>query len=183
MRASVPLLLLTLTACGGPEANVKSADPYERFLGVRENEGRQDAVAVAEVVRLLEDPHYLVVAGALSTLAEMGQKEFLQHVVPQLLHKHFLVRREACAAVGRLGNPLGVPYLVKALDDPDGLVRRGAVKALGAFRSVPEARGGLLRALGDKEAGVVLVAHEILQEWTARYDVPRTREAWAEVLK
>lgn len=183
MRASVAGLLLLLSACGGPEANVQSPDPYERFLGVRENEGRRDAVAVAEVVRLLDDPHYLVVTGALSTLAQMGQKEFLQHVVPQMSHKHFLVRREACAAIGRLGNPLGVPYLLKALDDPDGLVRRGAVKALGSFRDVPDVRPGLLKALGDREAGVVLVAHETLQELTGRHDVARSREAWAEALK
>ncbi len=183
MRASVAFALLLLTACGGPEANVQSPDPYERFLGVRENEGRRDAVAVAEVVRLLEDPHYLVVTGALATLAEMGQKEFLQHVVPLLSHKHFLVRREACTAIGRLRNPLGVPYLLKALDDPEGLVRRGAVKSLGTFRDVPDVRPGLLKALGDKESGVVLLAHEALQELTGRFDVPRSREAWAGILK
>jgi HEAT repeat protein len=175
--------LLLLSACGGPEANVRSADPYERFLGVRANEGRRDAPAVAEVVHLLEDPHYLVVAGALSTLAEMGQPEFLQHAAPLTQHKHPMVRREACATIARIRNPLGVPFLLKAVEDPDAWVRRGAVKALGAFPQVPDARTGLLKAFEDKEAGVVMTAHETLQAVTGRLDVARTREAWAGVLK
>ena len=176
-------ICLLLASCGGPEANLKSGDAYERFLGVRELEGRRDAASVAELVRRLEDEHPLVVAGAVTTLGESGRKEFLQHVAPMTTHKSALVRRDACEAVGRLANPLGVPFLVKALEDPDGLVRRGAVKALAVFREVPEARQALLAALGDKDPGVVLVAHDRLREITGRRDVARTREAWAEILK
>ena len=176
-------ILLLLAACSGPEANLQSPDPYERFLGVRELEGRRDAEGLSQIVKRLEDPHYLVIAGALLTLAEMREPAFLQHFVPPVQHAHPLVRRRACEAIGRCGNPLGVPALVKALEDPDALVRRGAVKALAAFRDAPDARRGLVAAAGDKDPGVALVAHETLQEITGRTDVPRTREAWAEILK
>ena len=176
-------ICLLLAACSGPEANLKSPDPYERFLGVRDLEGRRDAEGLSEIVQRLEDPHYLVVAGAILTLAEMKEKAFLQHFAPLTRHAHPLVRRRACEGIGRIGNPLGVPYLVKALEDPDPQVRRGAVKALAEFRDASEARRGLVAAAGDKDPGVALVAHETLQEVTGLTDVPRSREAWAEVLK
>lgn len=172
---------LLLAACGGPAADVHSPDPYERFLGALELEGRRDATAVADLVRMLEDPHYLVAAGAVTTLGMSGRPEFLQHVAPMTLHKHPLVRRDACEAIARLGNPAGLPFLLKALEDPDGLVRRGALKSLAAFRGLPEARQGLLKGLKDPEPGVAYTAHETLQAVTGRLDVPR--EGWAEILK
>src|SRR5688500_3825969 len=89
-------IVLFLAACSGPEANVQSPDPYERFLGVRELEGRRDAAGLSEIVKRLEDPHYLVVAGAILTLAEMKEKSFLQHFAPLVQHAHPLVRRRAC---------------------------------------------------------------------------------------
>ena len=174
---------LLLAACSGPDADLRSPDPYERFLGVRELEGRRDAASLSEIVKRLEDPHYLVIAGAITTLAELGDKAFLQHLAPLVQHPHPIVRRRACEGIGRLGHPDGATYLLKALEDPDSQVRRGAVKGLAAFKDAPEARRGLAAAAGDKDPGVALVAHEALQEITGRTDVPRSREAWAEILK
>ena len=183
MRHSpVWIALLLFAACGGPEANLKSTDPYERFLGVREQAAVGDAASVAEIVRRLEDPHYLVVSGALTSLADIGRPEFLQHAAPLVQHPHPMVRREACGTIARLRNPLGVPFLLKAAEDADGWVRRGAIKALGAFREVPDARRGVLKALDDPEAGVSMTAHQTLQSLTGRLDVPRTRQAWAGVV-
>ena len=174
---------LFLAACSGPDANLQSPDPYERFLGVRELEGRRDAAGLSEIVKRLEDPHYLVIAGAVNTLAEMRDPAFLQHIAPLAQHPHPIVRRRACEGIGRLGNPLGVPYLLKAAEDADPLVRRGALKGLSAFPDAPDARRGLVAGVGDKDPGVSLVAHEALQRIVGRTDVPRTREAWAEILK
>ncbi|HEX7900700.1 MAG TPA: HEAT repeat domain-containing protein [Planctomycetota bacterium] len=174
---------LLLAACSGPDANLQSPDPYERFLGVRELEGRKDAAGLSEIVKRLADPHYLVVAGAITTLAEMEDPAFLQHIAPLVQHAHPIVRRRACEGIGRLRNPLGVPFLLKAAEDPDPQVRRGAVHGLEAFKDAPDARRGLVAAVGDKDPGVSLVAHETLQRITGRDDVPRTREAWAEILK
>lgn len=174
---------LLLAACSGPEANLSSSDPYERFLGVRELEGRRDAAGIADLVRRLEDPHYLVVAGAVTTLAELREKEFLQHVAPMTRHAHPLVRRRACEGLARLGNPEGIPFLLKSLEDADSLARRAAVQALAAFPESADARRGLLAAMGDKDPGVVLLAHEALLGVTGRADVPRSKEAWAEILK
>lgn len=174
---------LFLAACSGPEANLASADPYERFLGVRELEGRRDAAGISEIVERLQDPHYLVVAGAIQTLAELREKDFLQHIAPLTAHPHPIVRRRACDGLFLIGNPAGVPFLLKAMEDVDPQVRRGAVQSLGGFKTVPEAVRGVLAAMGDKDPGVVLLAHQKLEKITGRTDVARTKEAWAEILK
>lgn len=181
-RSPVWSALLLLAACGGPEANLQSSDPYERFLGVREQAGLGTPASLAEIVRRLEDPHYLVVAGALTSLGDLARPELLQHAAPLAQHTHPMVRREACETIGRLGNPLGVPFLAKTAEDPDAWVRRGAIRALGRFKDAPDARRALLKALEDPEAGVVLTAHETLQAMTGRRDVPRTKAAWSGVL-
>ena len=89
------LLFLAAAGCGGPVPNTKSDDPYEKFLGERELIGRSDAAAMKDLVGLLEDPHYLVVVGAIEVLAEQGRPELLQHFVPKLKHKHPMVRQAA----------------------------------------------------------------------------------------
>jgi HEAT repeat protein len=176
-------ICLLLAACSGPEANVNSPDPYERFLGVIEMEGRRDAAGVTELVRRLEDPHYLVVAGAVTTLAELREKNFLQHVAPLTKHAHPLVRRRACEGLGLIAHPEGLPFLIKALEDVDPQVRRGAIMGLAAFGDGPDVRRGLLAAMGDKDPGVALLAHETLRELTGKRDVPRSKDAWAEALR
>lgn len=183
MRAPFWLALLLLTACGGPEANVKSQDPYERFLGERELLGRTDAEAIAQLVALLDDPHYLVVTGAIDVLAGLGRPEFLQHFVPKLKHKHPFIRQAACEAVAKIRNDEGVPGLAEALKDPDPAVRRSAVKSLATFLPRPAAARGLVDAVADKDPGVSYRAHVLLGEWTQRTDVKRSKEAWAEAIK
>jgi HEAT repeat protein len=166
-------------SCCGPEPDRASRDPYERYLGVRELAAERTAASVAEAVRLLDDPHPLVAVGALETLADYGDKDFLQHVVPKLKAGAPLVRAQACAVVASLGNPDGAAPLLEVLKDPDPAVRRAAVKALAAFGSRPEVRRALVEAVGDKDASVALMAHTKLQELTGRTDVARTRDAWA----
>jgi HEAT repeat protein len=182
MRSLVWPTLLLLAACGGPEANLKSQDPYERFLGVRELAERSDAVAMADIVACLEDPHFLVVCGAIDHLADLGRPEFLQHFVPKLKHKHPLVRQSACAAIAKVHNEEGIPAMIEVLKDPEPGVRRSALKALSAF-PLKNAQRALVEAVADKDPSVSYMAHRLLCEWTARTDVAQKREDWAQVVK
>lgn len=182
MRSLFWSALLLLAACGGPEPNLKSQDPYERFLGERELAGLSDAAAMAHIVACLDDPHFLVVAGAMEHLAQLGRPEFLQHLVPKLKHMHPLVRQEACAAIARIHNDEGVPPLIETLKDADPAVRRSALKALSAF-PLKTAQRALVEAVADKDPSVSYMAHRLLLEWTGRSDVAQTKEDWAQVVK
>ncbi|HLY12590.1 MAG TPA: HEAT repeat domain-containing protein [Planctomycetota bacterium] len=182
MRSLFWPALLFLAACGGPEPNLQSQDPYERFLGERELLERVDAAAVAELVTHLEDPHFLVVVGAIEVLAHHGRPEFLQHFAPKLKHKHPLVRQAACAAIAEIQNPEGVPLLVDTLKDPEPAVRRSALKALARFPGAPGVQAALVDAVADKEISVSFMAHRLLTDRTGK-SVERKREAWLEALK
>jgi len=176
----LPALLLLPLSCGGPTADLRSPDPYERYLGAKALAQTRDFAAL---VPLLEDPHVLVVLGALEAIAAIGEAHALQHVLPRLAHPHPMVRGQACATIGALGAPEGIPPLAGALRDGDPAVRREAVKALSRFGDRPEVRAALLEALSDRDPGVVLMAHEKLSDLTGRQAAVRTREAWEEVLK
>ncbi len=182
MRRVAAGVALLIGSCCGPEADTKSAAPYERYLGVRELGGRRDADAIREILKLLEDPHFLVVTGGLEALSDVGQKEFLQHVLPHLKHAHPMVRGYACSAIARIGNEEGVPALLEALRDPDAGVRRSAVRALGAFGKRPEVTKALVETVGEKEPSVALLAHETLQDLTGLRDVGRSKEDWSKAL-
>ncbi len=178
MKKLPAALLIFLASCSGPEADTKSREPYERYLRVRKLARRPDAESMAEVVRLLDDPHYLVVTGALETLAKIGDPAFLQHAAPKIKHGHPMVRAQACAALAAIRNEEGIPAIREAMKDADASVRRAAVKALAAFGPRPETVRALAEAVGDNDPGVALAAHEALQGLTGRKDVPRAREAW-----
>jgi HEAT repeat protein len=183
MRSPVWLALLFLAACGGPEPNLQSQDPYERFLGERELVGRTDAAAIRELVARLEDPHYLVVVGAIDVLAGQGRPEYLQHFVPKLKHKHPMVRQAACAAIASIRGEEGVPPLIETLKDPDPAVRRSVLKALAQFPKNAAGRRAIVEAVGDKEPSVSYMAHRLLSEITGRTDVPQSMKAWVESMK
>jgi len=183
MRSPFWLLPLLLAACSGPEANVKSEDPYERFLGERELVARTDAESIGQLVRMLEDPHYLVVIGAIEVLASHERPEFLQHFVPKLKHKHPMVRQAACDAIARVHGDEGVPGVLALVKDPDAMVRRSALAALAQFPRRPDATRAMVEAVGDKDPGVSYMAHRLLSERTNRTDVKQTKEAWAEAVK
>ncbi len=183
MRSSLWLPLLFLASCGGPVPNTKSEDPYEKFLGERELLGRTDAEAQKELVGLLEDPHYLVVIGAMEVLAEQGRPELLQHYVPKLKHKHPMVRESACACIARIQNEEGVPGRIETLKDPETSVRRAALKALAQFPTNGPAGRAMVESVADKDPSVSYMAHRLLSERTKRSDVPQTRDDWAKVVK
>lgn len=181
MRKAAALLAL-LSACSGPEPNPRSSDPYERYLGAKEMAGN-GASNVPEIVKLLEDPHYLAVLGALEALGEIGDKDFLPTVAPLLKHGHPLVRAQACATLAGIMNPDGIPALAETLaKDADASVRRSAAKALASFGPRPDVLAPLVEAVADKDASVSLMAHEKLEELTGKTDLPRSKSAWQKAL-
>jgi HEAT repeat protein len=182
-------LLLTLAAfvaasgCGGPEANPKSTDAYERYLGLREElAGRSDPEAMAEIVRLLEDRHPLVAVGALEALEERADPAFLQHAATGLKHPVPLVREYACRLAGALRRPEGVPVLVGALKDPEPSVRRAALKALAKHGADAVVLKPLVEAVGDKDPSVSWTAHDLLLELTKKPEIERRVEAWRKAI-
>ena len=183
MRSPFWLFPLLLAACSGPEPNVKSEDPYERFLGERELVGQTDADSIGQLVKFLDDPHYLVVVGAIDVLGASERPEFLQHFIPKLKHKHPMVRQAACAAIARVHGEEGVPGVIELLKDPDPAVRRSALKALAQFPRRPDALRATVETVADKDPGVSYMAHRLLSERTNRTDVKQTKEAWAEAVK
>jgi HEAT repeat protein len=177
------VLALFLAACSGSEANVKSADPYERYLGVKELAVVRTEAAAAVIVQLLADPHYLVVLGALEAIATRHDPAFFQHVPPLLKHAHPLVRGQACITLGALGDVQAGPVLVQTLADPEATVRREAVKALARLGKRPEVLAALVGAVGDRDPSVSLTAHEKLQELTGLADVARRKDAWEKAIQ
>lgn len=182
MRSLFWSALLLLAACGGPEANPLSSDPYERFLAVREVVGRTDAESIRMLVAMLDDPHYLVVVGAVDVLATHGRPELLQHFVPKLKHKHPMVRQSACAAIATIQGEEGLPGVIELLKDPDPAVRRSALKSLAAFPKNGAARRAIVDAVADKDPSVSYMAHRLLSEITGRKDVPKSRDDWAKAV-
>lgn len=177
---------LMLASCSGVDPDLKSPDPYARYLGVRNLEFYPDKDSIAEIVRLLDDPkeHYLVHTGALEALAAIGRPQFIQHVAPRTRHDHPMVRQYACAALGAIRNPEGIVALREASQkDADPAVRRAAVKALATFGKISESLKALAEAVGDRDPGVSMMAHDSLRGVTGREDVPRERAAWEKAVQ
>lgn len=187
MRAMKGLVwaVLLLASCSGPSPNTRSKDPYDRYLGAREIGAARDVASEPELVRLLDDPHYLVITGVLESMAEIGRKEYLPYALPRLKGGHPMVRGQACATVAAVGGPEGLePVLAALKDDPDPGVRRAAVKAVAArYGTLARTREALAEAVGDKDASLAHLAHEKLRELTGRQDVPREKEAWAQAVR
>jgi HEAT repeat protein len=183
MRSFFWPALLLLAACGGPEANPRSHDPYERFLGVRELAERTDAESIRTLVLLLDDPHYLVVVGAIEVLAAPARPELIQHFVPKLKHKHPMVRQAAAAAIATIRNEDGIPGIIELLKDPDPAVRRSALKSLAQFPRHAAARRAIVDSVADKDPSVSYMAHRLLSEITGRSDVPKTKDDWTKAVQ
>ncbi len=179
-RALPFLLLAAAAACGGPEANPKSTDAYERYLGVAEQLGtRPDAAGMADLVGLLNDPHYLVVVGVLEVLESIGDPAFLQHAATGLQHKHPMVRHYACRLIATLRQPDGAALLAGVLKkDPEPSVRRAAIKGLVRYGKDPVILAPLVEAVGDKDLSVSVCAHEALETLTEKKGVGRRTEEW-----
>ncbi len=172
--------LVSLSCCGGPQPDVNSRDPLERYLGAKELAWTRD---FGKLVPLLDDRHQLVVLGALEAIAAIGEPHSLQHVVPKLRHGHPLVRQQACITIGALRNEEGLAALLEALKDADPAVRRQAVKSMASFGGRPDVVKALVGALGDPDPSVAFMAHLKLGELTGLSVEERSVAAWERALE
>jgi len=182
---SLACFVLLLSSCGGPEPNTRSKDPFERYLGVREIGRNRELAAEPELVRLLDDPHYLVVTGVLESMAEIGRREYLPYATPRLKADHPWVRAQACETLATIAGEEVLEQVLGVLQqDPDPAVRRAAVKTIAVhYGKLPRARQILAQTVGDPDPSIALMAHNRLAEITGRQDVPRSKEAWAQVIQ
>src|SRR5438552_1917806 len=95
----------------GSGAQPRKQGPLRTLSRLQELSGKRDAKTVAELVKFLDDPHYLVVIGAIEKLTKIGHKEFLQHFAAKLKHDHPMVRSSACKAIATIRNEEGIPLL------------------------------------------------------------------------
>ncbi|HXX93044.1 MAG TPA: HEAT repeat domain-containing protein [Planctomycetota bacterium] len=188
----LPWLLVLLGACSGPEADTHSKDPYERYLGLKEIAENRDVASESEVVRLLDDPHFLVVTGALEVMAAFGRKDYLPYALPKLQVREKekdrenlpMVRSQACLTVATCGQAEGLePILGVLRGDPDLGVRRAAVKVLAdRYGKDPRVLQALVDTVGEKDPSLSYMAHLKLCELTGRQDVARSKAAWGAVI-
>jgi HEAT repeat protein len=180
--------LLLLAACSsGPDPDINSPYPYGRYLGALELGDRHSPENVTTLLKLLDDPEYLVRSGAVTGLARMNKPELSRHIVPKLDPEKetvAMVRSDACLALGTLKHPESIPALLAALQsDPENVVRRDAAKALVPFGKKPEILPALAKAVDDPDVSVAWRAHVSLVELTGAKTVERTAAAWEAWLK
>jgi HEAT repeat protein len=87
--------------------------------------------AMPDVVRLLQDEHYMVRANALAAIRDAGATDRAAEVRGRISDAHPVVRSVAAHTLGRLGAKEAAPDLATLLKDPNPDVRWWAVRALG----------------------------------------------------
>jgi HEAT repeat protein len=187
MRNSFVLLLVLAGCSSGPDPDVNSPHPYGRYLGALDLVSSPNAENVRTLVRLLDDPEYLVRSGAVVALARIGRPEFTQQLLPKLdpnVESSAMVRSDVCLALEKLQHTTALePLLATLKSDPEAVVRREAAKALRSFKKDQKMCQGLAEAVGDPDASVAWRSHLSLQELTGEKKVAMTTEAWSAFLK
>jgi hypothetical protein len=98
--------------------------------GRAEPEPADTGPAWAPLLEDLQSPNEGKRWTAVTALAETGDPEVVQHLIPMLNDPGIFVRMAAARVIGDLGEPLGIPALIDALEDPEEPVRQAAVDAL-----------------------------------------------------
>ena len=172
--------------------NGKSPEEAARNLfDVTSPDERRDAIAYLEVrsygheppyMRAYEllttDPHPMVRAQALRALGSSGQAGEAVYLVKGLRDSDVQVRRDAaCALITTWGAEATVPLaeMVNKAEEDDQ-VRIFCARALSQARE-PEAFRALIDALRDKDAAVVMYAHDSLVTAT-KQDFSYDWKAW-----
>lgn len=183
------LLAAALAGCGTQAMpNVRSADPYERYLGGVAVGEHGDPADVRLLDRLMADPHPLARDGGVLGMSLSGAPDAAARIARVLdasdPSNTPMVRSGACRVLGELGGDEARDALLKALgSDPSHDVRRTAVHALTRWGNEAAVRDALIAALADPRTGVAHAAWESLMDATGRRDLPRSMAAWREAFK
>ncbi|HKS17559.1 MAG TPA: HEAT repeat domain-containing protein [Planctomycetota bacterium] len=183
-RTLSAISLVLLASCGsGPEPNLKSGDPYERYLGALEAADSGDPESMKSVEALLKDSDPLARTGAIVALAQAKPAGALKLLTGMLSDGDPGVRTEAVRAVAGFKDPSSVEPIARMLKDAMEEPRRVAAIALGEFGDQPPVRAALLEAFEDKSAGVAFNAYQSLVRVTGRADLPRGAAAAKQALQ
>ena len=185
MYRFVFLFAFVLASCSsGPVPNVKSRDPYERYLGALEASHSSDAEDMKTLETLLKDGDPLTRIGAIIALAHAQPPGSLALLTGMLRDPDPMVRAEAVRGIVRFHDPSSVAPLSLALsDDVTMEVRRTAARELGLYPDSPAVRKALLDAMADTRVEVAFNAHRSLVRLTGKLDLPRDRSAAEQALK
>jgi HEAT repeat protein len=177
--------LLLIGACSsGPVANVKSKDPYERYLGALEASRSSEAEDMKTLESMLKDPDPFARIGSIIGLAHAQPKGSLGLLTGMLHDPDPAVRTEAVRGIVRYHDPSSVAPLSAVLsDDVTMEVRRAAARELGLYPDSPAVRKALLDAMADTRVEVAYNAHRSLSRLTGRTDLPRDRARAEQALK
>ena len=179
------LVLFTLASCSsGPVPNVKSKDPYERYLGALEASYSSEEEDMKTLAELAKDPDPLTRIGAIIALAHAKPKGSLELITGMLRDPDPTVRAEAVRGIARYHDPSSVaPLSVVLADDVTMEVRRTAAREMGLYPDSPAVRKALLDAMSDTKVEVSFNAHRSLVRLTGKLNLPRERSAAEQALK
>lgn len=174
------MILTVLAGCGGQGPDIRSEDPYLRYLGLVD---RLEASETEEAVRLiragLKDAHYLVREGAVRAIGTMRLAGLLPEALGSLKDEHPRVRKAACTALGAFRDQATADVLAGVLtSDPSPGVRAEAARVLGKLPSSDAVFASLVSALEDPDPAVRLEAHATLVRLSGRDFGPREKDRW-----
>ena len=95
----------------------KTNDDPDRYLAVMGAAKLGGMTVAPKLVKLLEDPSWMIRTAALRALTALNHPETAEHVLPLLRDPSLIVRTEAVEAISRLRPPGAKDALLSALED------------------------------------------------------------------
>lgn len=126
----------------------RSSDTAERAEALEMVGDQKLMLASDEVIRSLADPSPQIRRQAAYTLAKLGDKNSVVHLLEHIEEHPDLVEEETIEALGTLGSKEAVQPLISFLESPRSLLRRAAARALGRLAS-EDAIEALIRSAAE----------------------------------
>jgi HEAT repeat protein len=208
MRGSLLLFAVLAAGCSASaDANPRSANPYERYLGAVALGVSRDAIDERRVIRQLSDLDPLARTGAIVALGDIGKRENVRAIAALLQfacrdHAEVIsagpgacgrcqkpleratpnlafVRTDAVRTLARLGGDEAQAAVLAALAKDEAIeVRRTAAHVASAFGAERPVLEALVAAMADPSAGVAYASHRSLAALSKREDLPRDAASW-----
>ncbi|HUX22056.1 MAG TPA: MFS transporter, partial [Spirochaetia bacterium] len=127
MRPNIFRTFVNMGVIGNTSRSVRVA------RALREIEGRDDDIAIEEIVSRLEDPDTDVRIEAVRALGRIGSPNVVDALINQLTDPTSSVRADAARALGRIGDPRAVPYLIEGLQSASEDLQDACLQSLGSI--------------------------------------------------
>lgn len=135
----------------------RSADPSVKARAARELGDMRSALAVDELIALLDDSDREVRREAALSLGRIGDERAVSPLLDKLSDPASDIPEETIEALGDIPSPLSLNILVTLLNDSRPSIRRSAVLALGRVAD-PRAQLALERLLADEKNRPIAMA-------------------------